>query len=52
MAASWGAAPTGVALTLLYPTAPRWVAAPLCVMVRSASICYTGTILQYSGTIL
>ncbi|CQD24813.1 hemolysin-like protein [Mycobacterium lentiflavum] len=52
VAASWGAALTGVALTLLCPTAPRWVAAPLCLMVGAASICYTGTILQYSGTIL
>ncbi|MEE6140551.1 hemolysin III family protein [Mycobacterium sp. 050128] len=52
VAIGWGAALSGIALTLLFPTAPRWMGAPLCLMVGSASICFTGTVLQYSGTIL
>jgi hemolysin III len=49
LALVWGAALVGVALTLFWPEAPRWVGVPLYLLLGWAGVWYTGMILHTAG---
>lgn len=49
LALIWGAALAGVALTLLRPSAPRWVTVPLYLLLGWAGVWYASTILHNAG---
>jgi hemolysin III len=49
LAIVWGGALAGIALTLFWPTAPRWVGVALYLVLGWAAVWYTGTILHDAG---
>lgn len=49
LAIVWGAALAGVALTLFWPTAPRWLSVPLYLLLGWAGVWYTAMILHNAG---
>jgi hemolysin III len=49
LALVWGAALAGIALTLFWPAAPRWVGVPLYLLMGWAGVWYAGTILHNAG---
>jgi hemolysin III len=51
LALVWGAALVGVALTLFWPEAPRWVGVPLYLLLGWAGVWYTGMILHNAGMV-
>lgn len=49
LAIVWGAALAGIALTLFWPTAPRWVGVTLDLLLGWVAVWYTGMILHNAG---
>ena len=49
LAIVWGGALAGVALTLFWPDAPRWLGVALYLMLGWVAVWYAGTILQNAG---
>jgi hemolysin III len=49
LAIVWGGALAGIALTLFWPTAPRWVGVALYLVLGWVAVWYTGTILHDAG---
>ncbi|WP_231999219.1 hemolysin III family protein [Mycobacterium sp. 1081908.1] len=50
LAIVWGGAMAGIALTLFWPTAPRWVGVALYLLLGWVAVAYTGLILHNAGT--
>jgi hemolysin III len=49
LAIVWGAALAGIALTLFWPDAPRWLGVALYLLLGWTAVWYTGTILHNAG---
>ena len=49
LAIVWGGAVAGVALKMLWPTAPRWVGVPLYLLLGWVALWFAGTIVQGAG---
>jgi len=49
LAIVWGGALAGIALTVFWPTAPRWVGVPLYLLLGWVAVWYTGLILRNAG---
>ncbi|GLC22931.1 hypothetical protein SRL2020472_55020 [Mycobacterium kiyosense] len=45
----WGGALAGIALTVFWPTAPRWVGVPLYLLLGWVAVGHTGMILHNAG---
>ncbi len=45
----WGAAVAGIALTLFWPSAPRWVGVPLYLLLGWVAVCFANTIVHDAG---
>jgi hemolysin III len=49
LAIVWGGAAAGIALTLFWPTAPRWLSVLLCLLLGWVAVWYAGLILHNAG---
>ena len=49
LAIAWGGALAGIALTLFWPTAPRWLSVALYLLLGWVAVWYTGMILHNTG---
>jgi hemolysin III len=49
LAIVWGGALAGIALTLFWPTAPRWVGVPLYLLLGWVAVWFTKTIVHHAG---
>ena len=49
LAIVWGGAVAGIALTLFWPTAPRWLSVMLYLLLGWVAVWYAGTILHNAG---
>lgn len=52
LAVVWGGALAGIALSLFWPSAPRWVAVTLYLLLGWVAVWYTGLIVQSAGVLV